>query len=360
MSRNSDLLRLYSHLLRPENNTSFATRFKMRTLVKLLVILLVFKLILIALSLPFDLRNLLQSTSTKLHQLCLNSLAHLAPSTEAHATAQALVCGHEIENLDVRSLFASTGLIHLLVVSGSHLIIIKNILEFFLSKIQLITPRISNKSTTFIVFTLLFLYVLMCLMNPPVTRSYIGLLVAIAAEKWKFRWPPTTQQFFTSAVSIFINPYWLVSLSFQMSWLASLALNTSEKIFENPHSADQDNFAFQKYWQQAMLRTFLIYTLFIFLFCFFGFPHPLVPFYSIVLSPILELVLFPLAFAATLGTWFSFLYLNLFSCLTYLLNLLETSRPYGIFLTHSTVTTANLVLISVMLGFLIFLRKKST
>lgn len=328
----------------------------MRILVKILIILTVFKMILIAFQLPFDLRILFRMFSVWLHQNCLSSLSHLSHVADAHASAKALVCGHEIENLNVRHLFTSTGLIHLLVVSGSHLIIFKKILEFFLTQIQSVTKKLTPNTNSMLVFSLLFVYVLMCLMNPPVTRSYIGLFIAFVADRWKFRWPPTTQHFLTSSISLWINPFWISSLSFQMSWLASLALNLSQEIFQD--TAEENKF--KMYWQQSLIRTFFIYFSFVFLFCYFGFPHPLVPLYSIILTPILEIFLFPLALLAAFGSYFSFLYLNLFSGIIKLLNILEIDKPSGFFLTHTSVANANLFLISAFLYLLIFFRKKST
>ena len=200
-------------------------------------LVIIFKTVLIGFGFPFDLRLILKPSSDFLHGLCLEQTSHFNHSVEA---ASALVCGHQIESVNLQSIFASTGLIHLLVVSGSHLLVLDQGLSFFRLK-----PALK--------LSLLFLFVLVCEMNPPIMRSFIALVVAEFIKSKKWVWSSNFKQWFTSILCLLINPMWIFSLSFQMSWMASLCIDIAS------HS-----FAEEKI-KKSLFRVFLIYFSFVFI-----------------------------------------------------------------------------------------------
>lgn len=318
-----------------------------------------------------DFRKWVHHLSLQMHNACLKSLNQLktlelsaTKKSEAHSAAQALVCGYEIEDLSLKNLFTKTGLIHLLVVSGSHLLLMKILLDwcfgFVLNQLSKWLPHIKESHSIAPVLFCLFLYVLMCLMNPPVVRSFISILIMTSVAKMNLRWAPTSQQYLTSLVALFINPAWLISLSFQMSWLASLALDLASIKRDRTDEALDLPGQFQRGFRMAATKTMYIYLSFTFLFCYFGFPHPFVPIYSLVLSPVLEVVLFPMALLSTLSELTARIYILAFDLLSTLLQVLEVQRYPHHFLEQKTVTYINHFMISFLLILLVAKKKAST
>ena len=72
------------------------------------------------------LHSLLANQSNSLHQICLKIL----PPSDYLEVNQALVCGENLKSEALKQLFIDTGLYHLIVVSGSHLILIAAALEW--------------------------------------------------------------------------------------------------------------------------------------------------------------------------------------------------------------------------------------
>ena len=291
----------------------------------LLILLFIFmsglKAALDLVGLPFDLRVLLQPSTVFLHQLCLDQTETFNNQSEA---AAALVCGHQIESLDLQTLFASSGLIHLLVVSGSHLLVMDKGFNFFRLK-----PALK--------LTLLFIFVLVCEMNAPIMRSFMAMLVAGFVKSKKWAWSASFNQWVTSFLCLVINPLWIFSLSFQMSWMASLCLDIAS------HSFTEEKL------KQSLVRLFLIYFSFVFISCFLGFPSAWAPLLGLALSPVLELILFPSALLGCLIPPLSFVFDSLFSLLTHFICLFNPEKYFPFYLQRETSIYLNSFMIILLL-----------
>lgn len=291
-------------------------------LIFIFVILAFFKILSLKLALPFDLRNVIAPTTDFLHGICVQQTEHFAKYSEA---AAALVCGHQIESLTLQSTFAASGLIHLLVVSGSHLLLIDRGLSFFL------------KNQLSIRLSLLFIFVLICEMNPPIMRSFTAIVLAELIHSKNWVWSNTFKQWMTTLFCFFINPFWVFSLSFQMSWLASLSLDLASGFYP------QDKF------KQSLLRILLIYLSFIFVFSFLGFPSLWSPLFALALTPILELILFPLALISTLIPPLSDLFEALFSALMQFIKIFDPEKNFLLFVDQNEAFFFNSVMIIFLL-----------
>lgn len=212
----------------------------------------------------------LQSLSLFLHNLCLNQIPN---SAATGAALSALVCGKNFERLSDTQLYSSTGLIHLFVVSGSHLLLLQKIINHFNS-------FLSKKIPVYIILILLFIYAALCLFNPPVTRSFIFLFFILILNKNHQYWPKHYLLLLAGLFTLVLNYSWITSLSLQMSWLAALSLEIYSQKFKS---------------LSLFFRQIIFYTLFTISFMSLGFPQISTIILCVLLTPALEYILFPLA-----------------------------------------------------------------
>lgn len=143
----------------------------------------------------------------ELHQLCLL----LAPQSKFTELYQASICGQNLNSISYNNLYLSTGLLHLIVVSGAHLI--------FLHKILLALKLNKN-------ICLLFLCIY-CALNrfePPIFRAFIFLLCLDYFNRKNLRIGPLWVFFLSYLLCLCFQSQWLHSLSFTLSCLSSLIL----------------------------------------------------------------------------------------------------------------------------------------
>lgn len=286
-------------------------------------------LLMIQLQFRFSVVEYLQRFSLFFHQKCLDQL----PVSETSSAIAALVCGKNFEKLSEAQLYSTTGLIHLFVVSGSHLLLIQRALS---SASQFIL----KKDFAGFIILILFVYCAVCLFNPPVLRSFIFLSLNYTLTYFHRHWPKDYVLLLAGLVALALNPPWCKSLSLQMSWIAALALEVYGLKFHRT---------------SVFIRQILFYFLFLFCFRLLGFPEFSVVVVGVFLSPVLEYVLFPLAFLTVMFHFFEPLFSRLIHLLNDFLKLLEYyTTPSSLDLT--LVITSNWVIIFT-LHFLLFFRK---
>lgn len=128
---------------------------------------------------------------------------------------QAIVCAQNLPSTDFKDALVTTGLIHLIVVSGSHLILLKEGLQKLLG---------NCKRALLIILVILFLYCGVCKLEPPVVRAFMALLLSLLNKKFKLFWSPGRVTHLAGLSSLALFPEWLFSKSLLLSWLASLSL----------------------------------------------------------------------------------------------------------------------------------------
>lgn len=278
----------------------------------------------------FSILSELQQLSLFLHHGCLDQLPN---SSTSQATLAALVCGKNFESFSDRQLYSATGLIHLFVVSGSHLILIQKILTQ-------ISQFFFNKFFVGGLVVLLFLYAAMCLFNPPVTRSFIFLLISLGLHGNHQHWPKHYILLLAGLSTISLNYQWVNSLSLQMSWLAALVLEIYAEKFKS---------------FSIFFRQIIFYTSFTFCFLGLGFPQISTIVICVLVTPLLEYILFPFALLTVifhpLEPLFSYLLISLNKSLA---AFEFFSRPS--YLEISTVSFLNWALIF-LCHFILFFRK---
>lgn len=156
-----------------------------------------------------DLYPMVQHFSQPLHQFCMQ----MVPAEQVHHDlSQALLCGHELPISFQKQLILDSGLYHVLVVSGAHLVFFAQLLE-----------RLPRK-VTWLTLPILALYTGMCQAAPPVTRAWIGLLIQTLQRRFHLGWSPALRSIITSTICLVFFANWIHSISFWMSSCAGLAL----------------------------------------------------------------------------------------------------------------------------------------
>lgn len=274
----------------------------------------------IAASLRFSVHSILQPVILLFHQNCLERLPVASLSLPE---LQALVCGEGFSNPAASQIYVATGLIHLFVVSGAHLILLETILKKF--------PVFKNRSSRALILILLFIYVLACEMNPPITRSFISLLFSGFFFRNRLNWPASFKIFLVGLITLMLNPEWASSASLQLSWIAGLVVSLNVYYFS------KHTFLFKQ-----TLYFILLWPLLIFL-CV---PSHLVILMNLIFAPVLEFILFPLGLLTWLLPFLHPLFDHVIQILNSVLKLLEFQS--------AAQTSLNLNALSSMGWFVIF------
>lgn len=232
----------------------------MQWLIAFLLILLLFH--------PFDLASLVMPWVKPVHDICLN----FSPTSDYRIWYQAIVCGENLPPSLEKTWFQQTGLIHVIVVSGSHLVFLEDTLEFF-------------KLPSWLRWTALLFFSLISNLQPPITRALVQ-----RCWSWFFRSTqrPMTAlhlQLLAGLTTLAFFPSWWTSLSFLMSWLCVLALSLPLPS-NNP------------LWRSTLIYLFLLPAM-----INIQTPHPAGILFNVVFAPILGLVLFPMSLIGFFHPW---------------------------------------------------------
>ena len=127
----------------------------------------------------------------------------------------ALVCGERLPEGVLKKTFMSLGIIHLMVISGAHLI--------FIEKAWNILPYFRFKNISLIFF--LLIYAFSAGLSPPILRALFSFLLARINKKWKLFWSPYIRVHISGLLCLLCQHNWIHSLSLQLSWVASLGMS---------------------------------------------------------------------------------------------------------------------------------------
>ncbi len=251
--------------------------------------------------------------SFQLHQNCLDSLP---TNSKSLPELRALVCGADFAQLDSSSIYIATGLIHLFVVSGAHLILIQKILNLCTSFNK---PK---KWPRLLCLIGLIYFSACCDFNPPVTRALISLILVDDFVIKKQFWPVHFRILIIGLMTLLFNFNWITSLSLQLSWLIALGLLLNREFLPDGH---------------PLVRQSLNYILIFPTLLFLQVPQPIIILIHVIFSTFLEVILFPFAlivrFIHRLSPSFDFLIWILRSVLTKIETPLEfqlVDKPLGL------------------------------
>ncbi len=226
----------------------------------------------------------LNSTSEYLHNLCLN----FTPNSHYGFMTRAIVCGDQSQIPHVELyLLRSSGLIHLIVVSASHLIF----LDWFLSKL---------KCTFTLKIVCLFLYCLMTKLQAPALRGLISLVITQLVSKKILFWLHSEIVLVSTLCLFFAQRTFIHSFSTLLSASAALACRPG---------------------QQHILRNTSTYFILLPVLVAFSAPHPISILINTLIAPLIGFALFPLSllsFITPISPLIDFLWSTLFSTLKHI------------------------------------------
>ncbi len=244
----------------------------------------------------FSFLDFLHPAALFFHQTCLN---YSPPNVISSQELNALVCGHDFLSLADSQIYIVSGLIHLFVVSGSHLVLIERTLSKLENKFYMASE---------ITHLILLIYIFVCNLNPPIVRSYLFIVILGLSKKYFLHFKTHNALLAASLIGLILQPQWITSLSYQMSWIAGLTLIYIDEIYKKSH---------------LLIKNLLFYLHFYLTMLFLGLPQVVTVVISTVLSPFLEYVLFPMAFLVFLYSDLSVLFDFLIQILKFSLNKFE-------------------------------------
>lgn len=221
----------------------------------------------------FSLPQNLAPSANQLQKKCADAFPQ---EMKSRVFAQSFLCGQKFLDADAKEIFRKTGLLHLMVVSGSHL----QFLSFFL---LLPIPFLWRRKNFVLIpfWILLFLYCLCAGFQPPLVRAFAAQLVAFFSQKFHCFWDFGKVQLYSGLLVLALIPEWISSFSFYLSWLATLGF-LLWPLYQSSKS----------YLLKTFLNCFLIQALISFVFADFSLLSVAA---NSFLAPLIGLLLFPLS-----------------------------------------------------------------
>lgn len=138
------------------------------------------------------------------------------------ALHRAFFCGQPLREGPLKTLWVSSGLYHLLVVSGSHLVFLTTLLGLFRKSkiVKLITGPVLG------IFTLATGF------QPPLVRALFAMALHRLSKSQKLFWPRDVVVSLSGLTCLLCFPEWMRSQSLLLSWLASLALTQGRTVLQ--------------------------------------------------------------------------------------------------------------------------------
>lgn len=165
---------------------------------------------------PVSFLSFIEPLSQLLQERCLQQVQ--TGKTEFTDLYSALLCGKRLPTGEVKKTFLSLGIIHLMVISGAHLI--------FLEKIWKLLPSFRFKNTLLGFF--LLTYSMSAGLSPPVLRALFSLLLARINRECKLFWSPYVRVQISGLLCLLCQNSWFHSLSLQLSWVASMGMSNHQ------------------------------------------------------------------------------------------------------------------------------------
>lgn len=216
-------------------------------------------------------------TSAKWGTLGPDFCLQLLPEKAAHAKAMgSLLCGEKVTDPALLDSLRQTSLLHLFVVSGSHLIALELSLQF----LKIPRPVRRGIAAGFVVLTGF---------QAPLVRAFVGLCLPGEGSRWGPRGRPDLDVMKAGLLTLALLPAWITSLSLALSWLAALALSLP----------------WGEGWRGAFRRSIAIWVFLAPALAGAGVPSPLSWLVNLFVAPVFSLLSLPLAVVALPGGRFT-------------------------------------------------------
>lgn len=241
--------------------------------------------IFLSLCFTIDAPKYLADFAAPIHRAC----QALAPQSAESENYRAIVCGSPLKVSDFKTGLARSGLLHLIVVSGSHLIA----LEALLSASSRRYPWLNR-----LLIPVLLVFTAANRFEPVVIRALAYWIFSRLNERWNLFWRKT---FLVSIAGLFAfafceNHFQVLGLL--MSWTCSLTVAVLALNFTRTGNPTKSVNA-------IFLRHCMIYLLIAPVMIQVSVPHPLSILTNLALAPFFGAFLFPVSLAALAIPWLS-------------------------------------------------------
>jgi ComEC/Rec2-related protein len=211
----------------------------------------------------FEVPHLLANWSEHLQQICLSN----RPNSIYRFWYAGIVCGTSVRHEPAYPQVTAMGLIHLIVVSGSHLVFIETLSRPFTE----CSGRFKKKAEIVIGIGLGF-YVVATGLQSPALRSWFFWLFRLGNRQLKLHWTNVWATFFSIPLTLIWTQ---TSISLALSWCAALALHVP---------LDKES---------LLRRSTIVYLATAPILCFFAPPAPVTILFNASIGPLLGFILFP-------------------------------------------------------------------
>jgi competence protein ComEC len=161
--------------------------------------------------------------SFRLRQQADSIFRALIPSDREYAIATGLILGirNGLDN-ELKQAYASAGAMHILAVSGAHVVIVFEILSLLLGKLK--SLRYGNWIFAGVILVLLWLYAVITGFSPSVLRAVVMFTLVVIAKAANRQRSIYNSLAISAFVLLVINPYFLLDVGFQLSYAAVLGI----------------------------------------------------------------------------------------------------------------------------------------
>lgn len=205
------------------------------------------------------------------HEICLG----LVPASKHAALYAAMVCGERLPSTEFKQQLISLGVIHLLVVSGSHLIFLEQLAKNLTERFQ------SGRSAVFII---LVLFTLSASLQAPAVRALIAWTLNGLNRRLQLCWTPLQLITIAGAMSLPFAVALDQVFSLQLSWAAALGLAAWSSNGKNGFT-------------QLLAQNSAVFVLMVPLMLTLTLPHPFSILVNVAIGSLVGTILFPVSLA---------------------------------------------------------------
>src|SRR5688572_7598203 len=147
----------------------------------------------------------------------------LVPSQREFGIASALVLGvkDELDN-DIKATYSNTGTMHVLAVSGLHVGLVFGLLSIGLKRMR--NTKINRLLAAVILLSIIWAFAFITALSASVLRAAVMFTFVVGAQLLQKRSDIYNTLAASALALLFINPYYLLDVGFQLSFVAVLAI----------------------------------------------------------------------------------------------------------------------------------------
>ncbi|TAH00810.1 MAG: ComEC family competence protein [Sphingobacteriales bacterium] len=167
--------------------------------------------------------NAIMQLALKFKESQVEKFRKYIPNIDARSVASTLILGYRTDlDGNIFEAYSHTGTIHILSVSGMHVAIVVLFLEFFLGFLN--RNKYTKLLKTILMISFVWLYSLITGMAPSIERAAIMITLFLIAKLIATRVNPFNIIALSAFIILLIDPFALVDVGFQLSFIAVIGL----------------------------------------------------------------------------------------------------------------------------------------